>query len=129
MGPEAAAQKRAKHLWCHRPDHALKMLGPAAGIEPATLCLLGSRSTEFSYAGLVPRPGVEPGAGRLRGPARDPSREAQCWSGEVDSHHRSAAYQTAALASELPPDGCVAGYRSQVSGLMRPRRRLGSTHF
>ena len=27
-------------------------MGPAAGIEPATLCLLGSRSTELSYTGV-----------------------------------------------------------------------------
>jgi hypothetical protein len=30
----------------------LMSLGPAAGIEPATLCLLGSRSSELSYAGV-----------------------------------------------------------------------------
>jgi hypothetical protein len=27
-------------------------VGPAAGIEPATPCLLGSRSSELSYAGV-----------------------------------------------------------------------------
>src|SRR5262245_21633705 len=34
------------------PARARSHLGPAAGIEPATLCLLGSRSTGLSYAGI-----------------------------------------------------------------------------
>ena len=34
------------------PARAVNHLGPAAGIEPATLCLLGSRSSGLSYAGV-----------------------------------------------------------------------------
>lgn len=37
---------------------------------------------------------------------RSASRGIWFWSGEEDSHLRSAVYQTAALAAELPPVRC-----------------------